>query len=838
MTVQANRYIKLLFGLPHFEDEQDRSTADILNKVLLLSLLSVTLYSLSVLLGMTHLPDNVPNTSPLITLCFIILFVLLRQYQQVKWVSRLFCLSLWAMTTASLLTNGGVNAISLGVYQMLLLFSVFILTPKARNLFFLLCLSSMGFIYLAHLKNWMPDNRYDPETEFLAQQLYIIVMMFFALAIERTLIRNLRRARQSEHHALDNAERLRIAMNNMPMILFGHDVDLRYTWMYNDRFLSKPEHLIGKTDADILDPTSANTLMTIKRQAITNNQTIRQEVSFILGGERQWFDMTVNPVHDAQGKITGITCAAYNLRERKQAEAALAESEIRYRKMFEDNPQPMWVYDTETLEFLTVNDAAVEQYGYSRDEFQHMTIKDIRPPDDIPLLLETIAQGDNTSRDNIWRHRTKDGRERLVLISSHSMVFQGRLARLVLANDVTERQHSEEMLRRSEALFHTIFQSVPVAITLSDIQKSTLLNINDYFVSLTGYERNELLSLDMRDLPIWVSPPNPESQPEPSDWNQYNIPREIQWRTKDGNLLDMMVSGQRIDLGETPCILGIGIDITESKRASEREIESERMRLQVAQEREVVQLKEQFISRMSHEFRTPIAIILSSKEALQHYYPRLSEERRLEHFNEISKQIQYILELLESVLTIGKARAGKLEYQPEPIDLIGFCNNILNQIQLTDGKKHQFVFEAQGTFENVQMDERLLQHIFVNLLTNAVKYSPVNSEIRVELDAVENRARFRIRDQGIGMSEDDVARLGETFFRAANARRYQGTGLGMAIVKENVAAHGGTLDCESQLDKGTTFTVEIPLQPVQQKTAPPPLMNGATPQPIELRFFS
>jgi signal transduction histidine kinase len=173
-----------------------------------------------------------------------------------------------------------------------------------------------------------------------------------------------------------------------------------------------------------------------------------------------------------------------------------------------------------------------------------------------------------------------------------------------------------------------------------------------------------------------------------------------------------------------------------------------------------------------------------------------------------------------------------MEFLPETIDLVPFCRNLFNQIQLTDDKQHRFVFDAHGTFDGAEMDERLLQHIFVNLLTNAVKYSPGSSEIRFEMDEVDDRARFRISDQGIGMSEQDVSRLGETFFRAANARRYQGTGLGLAIVKENVAAHKGTFHCDSRLNEGTTFTVELPLR--MQPARGTATFVAAIPQPNTL----
>jgi PAS domain S-box-containing protein len=135
--------------------------------------------------------------------------------------------------------------------------------------------------------------------------------------------------------------------------------------------------------------------------------------------------------------------------ERQRTEEALWESEKRYRFLFECNPLPMWVYDLDTLAFLAVNEAAIHHYGYAREEFLAMTIKDIRPPEDIPALLENVSHvGPGLDQAGTWRHRKKDGTIIYVEITSHRLIFAGRQAELVLANDITERQRAEEEIRR------------------------------------------------------------------------------------------------------------------------------------------------------------------------------------------------------------------------------------------------------------------------------------------------------------------------------------------------------------------------------------------------------
>lgn len=148
---------------------------------------------------------------------------------------------------------------------------------------------------------------------------------------------------------------------------------------------------------------------------------------------------------------------------------ALSESEQRYKLLFESNPQPMWVYDLETLSFLMVNDAAVNHYGYSREEFLSMTLKDIRPVEDMPILTDRLTQETRPLQKSYgWRHRKKDGTLIDVEVTSHVMQFDGRPARLVLANDVTERKQTENALKISEENYRSLAETSDTAIAVLD----------------------------------------------------------------------------------------------------------------------------------------------------------------------------------------------------------------------------------------------------------------------------------------------------------------------------------------------------------------------------------
>jgi len=183
----------------------------------------------------------------------------------------------------------------------------------------------------------------------------------------------------------------------------------------------------------------------------------------------EWYN---SALLDEQGKLVSILSLVQDVSERHRMEAerlqfqlVLQEKEASYRQLFESNPHPMWVYDLETLQFLAVNAAAVAKYGYSETEFLSMTIADIRPPEEVPRLLENLASTtDGLDFAGIWQHQLKDGRLILVEIVSHTLEFSGRQAELVLANDITDRKLAELALQQSEAKFRDIAAVSPVVI--------------------------------------------------------------------------------------------------------------------------------------------------------------------------------------------------------------------------------------------------------------------------------------------------------------------------------------------------------------------------------------
>ena len=242
-------------------------------------------------------------------------------------------------------------------------------------------------------------------------------------------------------------------------------------------------------------------------------------------------------------------------------------------------------------------------------------------------------------------------------------------------------------------------------------------------------------------------------------------------------------------------------------QAARAEVE---IRRALEKEKELNELKSQFVSMTSHEFRAPLNTILSSAELLEYYGYKFTQEKKIQHLQRIQGAVKKLTYLLNEVLLISKAEAGKLEFNPSPVNLIEFCRQLVSEMQLNAGDKYDVVFVSKGDCQPAFMDEQLLGSLFTNLLSNAIKYSPAGGKIFFELVCEQSEVIFRIQDSGIGIPPADLEKLFDSFHRATNVGNIAGTGLGLAIVRNCVDLHGGKIAVESAVGAGTTFTVTLP----------------------------
>jgi signal transduction histidine kinase len=268
------------------------------------------------------------------------------------------------------------------------------------------------------------------------------------------------------------------------------------------------------------------------------------------------------------------------------------------------------------------------------------------------------------------------------------------------------------------------------------------------------------------------------------------------------------VSQARLD--EQPVFICIVRDATERLRAEAERLQHERDRIELQKEREIIDLKERFIHMVTHEFRTPLSVIHSSCQIIERYHDHLTVDKQLERVATIKGMSEYMVTLLDDAMEVARGNAGRLAFSPGVANLAALCAAVLEHAQLSSKKYHRFTLETEGALDAVLVDEKLLQSILVNLIQNAVKYTPDGGEVTLRALGEADAIVLEVRDTGIGIPESDQPRVFEAFHRADNAFGEQGTGLGLTIVKNAVDAHGGSISFTSVVGKGTTFTVRLP----------------------------
>jgi len=230
---------------------------------------------------------------------------------------------------------------------------------------------------------------------------------------------------------------------------------------------------------------------------------------------------------------------------------------------------------------------------------------------------------------------------------------------------------------------------------------------------------------------------------------------------------------------------------------------------ELAEERgRVAELKSHFVTMASHEFRTPLAVILSCADVLRRYANRMNVEQQQHRLLKIQAAVRQMTDLLEDVLSIGRAGAGKLRCNPEPVELEALCREIIADLAIQ--QTHAVHLSVGEVGEHIFLDRKLVRQILRNLLTNAIKYSPEGGQVAIDVTRHDGALRFRVADHGIGIPSDDLAHLFEPFHRAGNVGKIPGHGLGLPITQGAVKAHGGTIAVESEVGRGTTFVVELP----------------------------
>lgn len=252
----------------------------------------------------------------------------------------------------------------------------------------------------------------------------------------------------------------------------------------------------------------------------------------------------------------------------------------------------------------------------------------------------------------------------------------------------------------------------------------------------------------------------------------------------------------------------INEDLT--KGMEQRRRMEEELRLALDKEKELGELKSRFVSMASHEFRTPLAGILTSASLIERYRAPEDEAKRAKHLNTIKTSVKNLTSILNDFLSLDKLEGGKIECRPSRFRLLEWMQELLQELQGIAKKGQEIDFACEGQGDEVCLDSGMLRNILINLISNATKYSPEGSKIDLRLFLEPDRLSLEVQDQGIGIPKEDQRHLFGKFFRAANTNAIQGTGLGLNIIRRYLELMQGSIDFQSEEGEGSLFTVRLP----------------------------
>lgn len=253
------------------------------------------------------------------------------------------------------------------------------------------------------------------------------------------------------------------------------------------------------------------------------------------------------------------------------------------------------------------------------------------------------------------------------------------------------------------------------------------------------------------------------------------------------------------------------------KEVEVRKKAEEEAKKALEKERELNELKTKFVSIASHEFRTPLSTIMSSASLISQYLQRGDVEKIDKHTARIKSNVNHLTAILNDFLSLGKLEEGRIEINREPLNIFDFLKEIQEELKSTLKDGQRIVVDCPASDNTVSTDPRILRNSLFNLLSNASKYSPEHKDIHLNCSLTKERMEISVRDEGIGIPEDDKKHMFERFFRASNATNIQGTGLGLNIVKRYIDLLDGDLSFDSEYGKGSIFTISVPLLKEQKE---------------------
>ncbi|MEZ4731345.1 MAG: PAS domain S-box protein [Caldilineaceae bacterium] len=555
---------------------------------------------------------------------------------------------------------------------------------------------------------------------------------------------------------------------------------------------------------ELIDPADVETVATLVERVTAQQTGARCEIrAYHNDGTLLDVELSIGPVKEA-----GLVCILRDITGRKEAERLLAEERNLLRTVIDTIPDVIFVKDLQHR-FVLCNHPPVYSIRPSDpNAYLGKTDFDLHPPQ-VAERFRAEEEVIFTTGNPVPQHELKLVREdgSVIWLLATKVPLRNQQGEIIglagISHEITALKWAMDAYSASEKKFRQLIETMDSGFAIYDAE-DCITYANERYCALSGYPSEELLGtafytyVDAVNAQIMTEQRVRRRQGESTTY-------ELIVKRKDGQRAHWLIAGSPLYDEQQQMVGSFAVvnDITLQKQAEA--VLQEALR----KEKELSELKSRFVSMASHEFRTPLTAIFLMADTLLAYRHRLTAEQVEQRLQGIREQGRYLKAIMEDVLELATIQAGQGKFEPLPLALDVLCRTVLEELQSPEilSRLH---YDCDGPIPPANLDRRLMHRIIINLVTNALKYSPLSAPVMVRLTAQNALLRLQVQDQGIGIPPADLPYLFQPFHRASNVGDIRGTGLGLVITKEAVDLHGGTISVTSQLGEGTTFTVTIP----------------------------
>ncbi|MEZ5336418.1 MAG: PAS domain S-box protein [Methanolobus sp.] len=567
-----------------------------------------------------------------------------------------------------------------------------------------------------------------------------------------------------------------------------------------DIFEGTGDELLGMNIIDLVPPE-------MKIKAIQNLELFRK-------GKLEKFDFKAvtlkNNILDVEVNAKAIESydnlaqvVIRDITKRKKAEENLKRNEKRYRALFEQSNDAIFLNHIDGR-IVDVNEKACEMFGYTKEEFRVMNVVDLLAPEHIPAGSSGMEDFEKTGVAYVHTQYARSNGEVFdAEVKARVLEDHPDLAHAVV-RDISDQKLAQETIIRSEAKYRSLFEKSNDAVLIHDFYGS-VIDVNSKACEMFMYDEDELKQKSIMELVI------PEEKEETIHKMKElrlkgSLRNESRMFRSDGKIIHVDISASM--LPDKKLVQAVGRDITDRIKAEEAMLKA-KIEAETAS-----RTKSEFLANMSHELRTPLNSIIGFSDIMLEGVTGELGTKQEHYLDHISNSGRHLLNLINDILDISKVEAGKMDLRIELINIRSMIEEVVIVTQpLADKKELNVVLDIPENIPDIPADKAKFKQVIYNLLGNAVKFTDNKDIITITCKTANNKVIVSVKDTGIGISKEDQKKLFKPFSQidSSISRKYEGTGLGLALVKEIVELHQGQIWVESETGKGSSFIFELPI---------------------------